>query len=264
MKFLLPTAMAFLRHSDTMNILAPNSSSAEITDSDSVDTMTSKLTRIVSGLGKVQKAQKDTEFSKMISPYVEAMSKVLKQVHNSSSLSDEEKRKKLEHAQDSMGNLANDMATFGQHLIDDDANQQTSILLGVLLSRKDDKLERQMEVLTDKQFQHLPCVKYVEAHKTDLPLVQQVASCLDKNKKPTTPRNDVDLKQVPNQRHEMQSLLIQLSTFVEDCPYCKAQCIEKCHNEGHSFMQCLGSCADEGTDKQEKEAAHKALKKAKL
>jgi len=32
----------------------------------------------------------------------------------------------------------------------------------------------------------------------------------------------------------------------KDCPYCKAQCLEKCHNDGHSFMECMGTCENAG------------------
>jgi len=32
----------------------------------------------------------------------------------------------------------------------------------------------------------------------------------------------------------------------KDCPYCKAQCLEKCHANGHSFMQCMGECENAG------------------
>merc|ERR1719181_805933 len=31
-----------------------------------------------------------------------------------------------------------------------------------------------------------------------------------------------------------------------DCPYCVEQCIEKCHNAGSSFSQCLPTCQDAG------------------
>jgi len=30
------------------------------------------------------------------------------------------------------------------------------------------------------------------------------------------------------------------------CPYCKAQCLEKCHADGHSFMECMGTCDSVG------------------
>jgi len=41
---------------------------------------------------------------------------------------------------------------------------------------------------------------------------------------------------------------LQMSTYTreQDCPYCKAQCLEKCHAEGHSFMDCMGQCENAG------------------
>jgi len=327
------------------------------------------------------------------------------------------------------------MAKFGQKLVNDDISQKTSILLGVLLSRKDDSLGRQMEVLTDKQFADLPVVKYVLTlqHKQGESLVTQVASYLDTHpnnaasfpevaeehmapppaaqtaelvkpedlnqelKKIAARAKDVkwaisvlnaelqvvqsaetvlregnlvamkgtlevlkqfqeseadakdnrpiktviplmesaikawdphakganpekvfkdqiattqkeaevlrdakrelaelemmhlktaksllgpkgqtlgayqkliqesleletflaDLKSkglIHSQNPSAESMLFQFSavTRSEDCPYCKAACIEKCHDAGHSFMQCLGSCAAEGTEEQEK------------
>jgi len=44
--------------------------------------------------------------------------------------------------------------------------------------------------------------------------------------------------------------LLQVSAYTSSrdgaCPYCKAQCLEKCHAGGASFVQCMGQCADVG------------------
>jgi len=32
----------------------------------------------------------------------------------------------------------------------------------------------------------------------------------------------------------------------KDCPYCAAQCVEKCHNNGESYVSCLAECQDAG------------------
>lgn len=32
----------------------------------------------------------------------------------------------------------------------------------------------------------------------------------------------------------------------QDCPYCVAQCVDKCHNDGKPYTTCLGDCADAG------------------
>jgi len=32
----------------------------------------------------------------------------------------------------------------------------------------------------------------------------------------------------------------------KDCPYCAAQCVDKCHQEGKPYVTCLTQCADAG------------------
>jgi len=42
---------------------------------------------------------------------------------------------------------------------------------------------------------------------------------------------------------------LQLSAWTDHtkaCPYCKAQCLEKCHAGGHSFMDCMTDCEKVG------------------
>jgi hypothetical protein len=34
-----------------------------------------------------------------------------------------------------------------------------------------------------------------------------------------------------------------------DCPYCVAQCVDKCHNDGKAYTTCLTDCADAGKGK---------------
>lgn len=42
--------------------------------------------------------------------------------------------------------------------------------------------------------------------------------------------------------------LIQMghSLMKRDCPYCAAQCVDKCHTAGKPYVQCLTDCADAG------------------
>merc|ERR550537_2089342 len=43
----------------------------------------------------------------------------------------------------------------------------------------------------------------------------------------------------------MLVLLQEGNTALEtDCPFCAAQCVEKCHNRGESYVGCLTECAD--------------------
>jgi hypothetical protein len=43
-------------------------------------------------------------------------------------------------------------------------------------------------------------------------------------------------------------VLIQMVHQAEglDCPYCAAQCVDKCHNDGNPYTTCLTQCADAG------------------
>jgi len=45
-----------------------------------------------------------------------------------------------------------------------------------------------------------------------------------------------------------RTLFIQLANTVlnRDCPYCAAQCVDKCHTAGKPYVQCLTDCADAG------------------
>lgn len=45
-----------------------------------------------------------------------------------------------------------------------------------------------------------------------------------------------------------KTLFIQLTDTVmnRDCPYCAAQCVDKCHTAGKPYVQCLTDCADAG------------------
>jgi len=36
------------------------------------------------------------------------------------------------------------------------------------------------------------------------------------------------------------------SALEQDCPYCAAQCVEKCHTSGNPYTTCLTQCADAG------------------
>jgi len=45
-----------------------------------------------------------------------------------------------------------------------------------------------------------------------------------------------------------KAMFLQLAnTFMErDCPYCAAQCVDKCHTAGKPYVTCLTECADAG------------------
>lgn len=45
-----------------------------------------------------------------------------------------------------------------------------------------------------------------------------------------------------------RTMFIQLtnSFMNRDCPYCAAQCVDKCHQDGKPYVQCMTDCADAG------------------
>jgi len=45
-----------------------------------------------------------------------------------------------------------------------------------------------------------------------------------------------------------RAMFIQLASSItnQDCPYCAAQCVDKCHSAGKPYVQCLTDCADAG------------------
>jgi len=55
------------------------------------------------------------------------------------------------------------------------------------------------------------------------------------------------LDALKNKNGAMLVFLQQAHRILEkDCPYCAAQCVEKCHNNGKAYVACLGECADAG------------------
>lgn len=45
-----------------------------------------------------------------------------------------------------------------------------------------------------------------------------------------------------------RAMFIQLAStiMIKDCPYCVAQCVDKCHTAGKPYVTCLTDCADAG------------------
>ncbi|CAD7961180.1 unnamed protein product [Amoebophrya sp. A25] len=44
----------------------------------------------------------------------------------------------------------------------------------------------------------------------------------------------------------LQQSAVAQSATAKDCPYCKAQCFEKCHDSGNTYVRCLSTCAEVG------------------
>lgn len=57
-------------------------------------------------------------------------------------------------------------------------------------------------------------------------------------------------EQIELEKKKKQKFLVLLDflhkSTEQDCPYCQAQCVDKCHKEGTSYVTCLTTCADAG------------------
>jgi len=258
--------------------------------------------------------------------------------------------KKLRNAEAGIADLTSALSQQQAALMHQGAEEEASLLLGVLMARKGESFEKQLEVLQSPDFRNLAVSKDLLA-KMDktTPLVQQVAAWMDKHsdkktvaaadekatklsktllyfskRVETLKREGERMKKVhdmsvsrieeliknslKNEKHKyellkrrsdrqyrknsavqasqlkmmenvvtalrrgdvsalrqaqealqasMRAMKQQTGNFLhllqlghrlasQDCPYCAAQCIDKCHNEGKAFSECLTVCQDAG------------------
>jgi len=256
---------------------------------------------------------------------------------------------KLTAAQAGMAVLTKSLSAQQADLMHENQAQETSLLLGVLMTRRSEPFAKQLEVLKSPDFANLPVSKeLLAAHDQQTPLFQQVALYMDKhgqsgkdavadradrlaksikyfsNRVETLKTEEARLKKVHQasiskfqtylksgnketshryglmmrqsnrdylkrvatleqqtkmmenvvaamkrgdtealkkaeaalQAH-MKAMKEQAGSFLhllqlghrlsqQDCPYCAAQCIDKCHSAGNPYTQCLTTCADAG------------------
>eukprot|EP00931_Biecheleriopsis_adriatica_P063606 TRINITY_DN38555_c0_g1_i1.p1 TRINITY_DN38555_c0_g1~~TRINITY_DN38555_c0_g1_i1.p1 ORF type:complete len:402 (+),score=115.14 TRINITY_DN38555_c0_g1_i1:71-1207(+) len=89
----------------------------------------------------------------------------------------------LKEAQHSVQTLSADINSQQQRLVEEGKADTQSLLLGVLMQRKDEPFQKQLEVLSDGSFRSLPVVDILQNLKTKgdftTPLVEQVAAYFD-------------------------------------------------------------------------------------
>jgi len=352
---------------------------AIVPDDNDVAKLSSKLEHVISGLDQVYTVQSQAKsgvsrFGQLLKPYLTEMHQVMTEVKTSKNLTEAQKLTKLHNVEASVNGLKKDMDKLTTTLKAEGEEEKESILLGVLMSRKNKSEKEQMEVLESDDFKNLAVVKYVLAHRVaNKTWAEQVAARLDAStsvnhtavktmaaqtegiakqltgflhtmekhlvdservhKKITEEHNKVlkeneaklktlektdknminktvteekqkttRLIKIINRRQrrenreylkqhglmskdvtalrsaieavkkgdmtqlaKMQGVLqqsmkamqgnqdflhfLQLQAWTDHakaCPYCKAQCLEKCHNGGHSFMQCMTECENVG------------------
>jgi len=256
---------------------------------------------------------------------------------------------KLQAAKQGLASLMGDLSSRQTTLMKEDNGQRESLLLGVLMTKQKDPMDRQLEILKDGDFAGLEVAKALLAkHDSKTALYVQAASYLDAHKNRTlapmvepedprkkmqavlekhlgsleheyqvrekfhqkkvaefaarlkaasvkeqhtvhimqkreernfkkwslTRKHDInalkdavegvkkgDMKAVQRARTALESslkamqaqtggflYLIQLGHTLtnRDCPYCAAQCVDKCHQAGKPYVKCMTDCADAG------------------
>lgn len=136
--------------------------------------------------------------------------------------------------------------------------QDEEYVLGLLLMhQKDWSMEEQLNA-TEK-FMHSSSIlqKLFEHHDASKPLAPQLAAMMDTKTKPKATQPVATEAKKPEDRTKRiakaassaaKTLFIQLAASItnRDCPYCVAQCVDKCHTAGNPYVQCLTNCADAG------------------
>jgi len=360
----------------------PKAAEKVLAPADDVAKLTNKLDHVIAGLDNVFKAQSEgpngvSRFGQLLKPYLSQMHEVMTEVKTDKKLNDGQKLEKLHNVQASVNGLKKDMDKLTTTLKTEGEEEKESILLGVLMSRKNKSEKEQMEVLESGDFKNLAVVKYVLAHRdAKKSWAEQVAARLDATAKATggnstkvktlaaetegiakqltgflktmekhladqekfhkkiteehaktvkeeeaklktlegkdknmanktvteekqkvsrtikivkrrqkkedrlylkqhgmmskdvealkkaidaVKRGDMSelakmqgvlqqsMKAMQGQQEFLHFLQLQAWTdHSKACPYCKAQCLEKCHNGGHSFMQCMTECENVG------------------
>jgi len=150
------------------------------------------------------------------------------------------------------------LTTVNNDVTKKQTQQDEEYVLGLLLMhQKDWSMDEQLNA-TEK-FMHGSQILHelYEHHDPATPLAPQLANLMDKKAKPQAPPPAVAESKKPEDRTRRiakaassaaKTLFIQLAASItqRDCPYCVAQCVDKCHSAGKPYVQCLTDCADAG------------------
>jgi hypothetical protein len=158
---------------------------------------------------------------------------------------------KLNSKAEVLTNVSNDVTKKQQQ-------QDEEYVLGLLLMhQKDWSMDQQLNA-TEKFMNGSPLLRDLfEHHDAAKPLAPQLADLMDKKAKSKVTQAVAAEPKKPEDRTKRiakaassaaKTLFIQLAASItnRDCPYCVAQCVDKCHSAGKPYVQCLTDCADAG------------------
>eukprot|EP00405_Crypthecodinium_cohnii_P014569 CAMPEP_0206446616 /NCGR_PEP_ID=MMETSP0324_2-20121206/16242_1 /ASSEMBLY_ACC=CAM_ASM_000836 /TAXON_ID=2866 /ORGANISM="Crypthecodinium cohnii, Strain Seligo" /LENGTH=361 /DNA_ID=CAMNT_0053915121 /DNA_START=88 /DNA_END=1173 /DNA_ORIENTATION=- len=136
----------------------------------------------------------------------------------------------LEHEEARMEKAHNLAASKFDALIKNSTSKEANHRLSMLKHRSDREYKKRYAV----QHNQLEMMRTVVSalKKGDVKALEKAQEALQASMKAMQKQNGnfLHLLQIG---HELQA---------KDCPYCAAQCIEKCHNEGKPYVECLTSC----------------------
>jgi hypothetical protein len=169
-----------------------------------------------------------------------------------------EREKIMESLESELNGKAEVLTNVNNDVTKKQQQQDEEYVLGLLLMhQKDWSMDEQLNA-TEKFMHSSPILQNLyEHHDATKPLAPQLAALMDKNKKPATTQPAAAESKKPEDRTRRiakaassaaKSLFIQLTASItkRDCPYCVAQCVDKCHNDGKPYVTCLTDCADAG------------------
>jgi hypothetical protein len=330
--------------------------SAVLTEGQQIAALREKLVKMSAGLSKIVDPNGPLAKTELGAEMAEFSARVKSVVNSTAGKSDDKSLKQLKEVMGSVTGLVKDLNNQQMRLMQEGEDQQDSLLLGVLMTKKGEAMDKQLEVLKAPDFANLAVTKEILAKKDmKTPLFKQVANFLDAHghaeskthdSSPTAPAlksaavaqivtslqarlthlettarhseeahanatNRVQaLEKTKNKREakilhsiekkedrkyqkmmairrqdittmkaaisavekgdmaglerakaalesSMKNMQARNSGFLVliqaglresglDCPYCAAQCVDKCHNAGKSYTDCLTECQDAG------------------
>jgi len=182
-----PPAMAvMLEGSKPVEKLSPNAS-AHISQGSptaaDVAKLHQKLERIVVGLdGLLSSKQHGSLADTKIAPTLQGFAKEVRATLDATASPKDlpAAMKQLQAAQAGVADLMIAMSKQQESLMSEDATEQTNLLLGVLMTKKGEPMEKQLAVLSSADFRDLPISAALLAkHDSKVPLFQQAAAYED-------------------------------------------------------------------------------------
>lgn len=124
--------------------------------------------------------------------------------------------------------------------------QTLSAAVKAAKSQKDQRTMKAIQKREERRFK-----KWAAVQKHDIDAMKSSVAAVQKGDMGALEKAMAALKQSMAQRQNKNSDFLVLldmghKLMQKDCPYCVAQCVDKCHQEGQPYTTCLTTCATAG------------------